>query len=60
MVILGGEAQAVENLLDAVIEVVGVVVAEQLIRAIVAGGQGLVLGFPPHPTLSPFLGERVG
>ena len=44
VVVLAAEAEAVEDLLDAVIDVVGVVVAEQFVEAVVAGGEGLVLG----------------
>src|SRR5262249_25285512 len=44
LVILGAEAQAVEHLLDVMIDVVGVVMAEQFVEAVVAGGKALVLG----------------
>src|ERR1700693_3508581 len=54
VVVLLAEAEAVEDLLDTVLEDVGVVVVEQLVEAVVAGGEGLVLGLVGGP------GEGVG
>jgi hypothetical protein len=44
LVILGRETQAVQDVLDPVVEVISIVMAKQLIQAIIAGGQGFVFG----------------
>ena len=44
VVLLLTKAETIENLLDAVIDVVGVVVMQQFVEAVVARGQGGMLG----------------
>jgi hypothetical protein len=45
IVLFRAKPQAVQNLLDTVIDVVGIVIAEQLVEPIVAACQGLALSF---------------